>query len=426
MSGENFMAITNIRVSNFKSFKDLDLNLGRFNVVIGANAAGKSNFTQAFKFLRDIERNKLDDAVFMHGGPTSLLNRKIGITQDLAIRAVSDKQMGWGRGSRFVRVYESTYELDLRFTGPNSGASVVVDVLRQKFETGASRKKEAAALFEDDLAIKGEFWSRTSDGKIQMGIEPVELEKFLEKEHILPPLSFFSEARSGTPGINSLAIQSPFSPVAAPWQTLFGDIGTYNIDPHIAREPCPIGGKPELQENGRNFALILRQILDNPENSRKFHNLLQDLLPFVIEVGTEKYPEKSVLITLRENYYTDAFLAHLLSDGTMNLAALIVALYFEGKDLVIIEEPERNVHPRLISGLMELMKDASRNKQIIITTHSPEVVKHAGLENLLLISRDQDGFSAISRPAEKEAVKIFLEHELGLDDLFVQDLLAVP
>jgi hypothetical protein len=303
---------------------------------------------------------------------------------------------------------------------------VVLDLLRQRFETGASGKKEGHALFEDDLTVKGEFWSRTSDGKIQMGIEPAELEKHLEKEHILPPLSFFSENRPETPGMTSLAIQSPFSPVAAPWQTLFGDIGTYNIDPHIAREPCPIGGKPELQENGKNFALILRQILDNPENSRRFHNLLQDLLPFVVEVGTEKYPEKSVLITLRENYYADAFLAHLLSDGTMNLAALIVALYFEDKDLVIIEEPERNVHPRLISGLMELMKDASRNKQIIITTHSPEVVKHAGLENLLLISRDQEGFSTISRPAEKKAVKIFLEHELGLDDLFVQDLLAVP
>jgi hypothetical protein len=53
-------------------------------------------------------------------------------------------------------------------------------------------------------------------------------------------------------------------------------------------------------------------------------------------------------------------------------------------------------------------------------------VKHAGVENLLLISRDQEGFSSISRPAEKEAVKIFLQHDLGLDDLFVQDLLAVP
>jgi predicted ATPase len=419
------MAITNITVSNFKSFKNLDLALGQFNVVIGANAAGKSNFTQVFKFLRDIEQNKLDDAVFMHGGPFSLLNRKVGSTQDLRIKAVSNKQMGWGRGSRFMRVYESTYELALHFTGPKSSLNVAVDELRQKFETGAPRRKKMGKLFEDDAVDKGEFWSRTSDGKLHVGIEPAELERRLEEEHILPPLSFFSEARSETGGKSSLAIQSPFSPLTPPWQTLFGDIGTYNIDPHIAREPCPVGGKPELQESGRNFALILRQILDNPENSRKFHNLLQDLLPFVVEVSTEKYPEKSVLITLRENYYTDAFFAHLLSDGTMNLAALVVALYFENKDLVIIEEPERNIHPHLISRLVEMMKDASRNRQIIVTTHSPEVVWHAGIENLLLLSRDQDGFSIVSRPAEKEEVKIFLEHELGLDELFVQDLLAV-
>jgi predicted ATP-dependent endonuclease of OLD family len=68
------------------------------------------------------------------------------------------------------------------------------------------------------------------------------------------------------------------------------------------------------------------------------------------------------------------------------------------------------------------MEDASTNKQVIITTHSSEIVKHAGVENLLLISRDKDGFSAVSRPAEKQDVKVFLENDLGLDTVFVQEL----
>jgi len=211
-----------------------------------------------------------------------------------------------------------------------------------------------------------------------------------------------------------------------PWESFFGRLGAYDIDPHAIKKPHETAGIPRLQENAENLALVLKQILADPEKSRMFHNLLRDMLPFAVEVGIEQYLGTSLLLRLREEYYEGNLLANLLSDGTVDVVALITALFFEDKDVVIIEEPERNIHPRLISGLMELVKDASRNKQVIITTHSPEVVKHAGLESLLLISRDKEGFSTISRPAEKEAVKIFLENELGLDDLFVQDLLAVP
>lgn len=49
------MAIKKIKIANFKSFKDVEVELGRFNVLIGANASGKSNFVQVFKFLRDIK-----------------------------------------------------------------------------------------------------------------------------------------------------------------------------------------------------------------------------------------------------------------------------------------------------------------------------------------------------------------------------------
>ena len=61
------MAIKRIKVSNFKSFKELNLELGAFNVVIGANASGKSNFVQIFKFIRDIGNLGLDNAISLQG-----------------------------------------------------------------------------------------------------------------------------------------------------------------------------------------------------------------------------------------------------------------------------------------------------------------------------------------------------------------------
>ena len=46
------MAIKQIQINNFKNFDALKINLNNFNVLIGANASGKSNFVQIFKFLR--------------------------------------------------------------------------------------------------------------------------------------------------------------------------------------------------------------------------------------------------------------------------------------------------------------------------------------------------------------------------------------
>jgi predicted ATPase len=155
-------------------------------------------------------------------------------------------------------------------------------------------------------------------------------------------------------------------------------------------------------------------------------NLLADALPFVSDLGTRKYAEKSLMITLKEKYFLEEELrADLLSDGTMEIIALLIILFFEDKDVVFIEEPERNIHPQLIARLIRMAKDASQKKQIFITTHSPEIVKHAGIENLLLVSRNNAGDSVVSRPAESEQVKSFLSNELGPEDLFVQNLLDI-
>ena len=48
------MTISKIRIANFKSFADQTVELNDFNLLVGANASGKSNFVQAFKFLSDI------------------------------------------------------------------------------------------------------------------------------------------------------------------------------------------------------------------------------------------------------------------------------------------------------------------------------------------------------------------------------------
>jgi predicted ATPase len=137
-----------------------------------------------------------------------------------------------------------------------------------------------------------------------------------------------------------------------------------------------------------------------------------------------KFADKSLLFSLRETFAKDKDLpATLISDGTINITALIVALYFEKKSIAVIEEPERNVHPYLISRIVAMMNEASRQKQIIVTSHNPEVIRNADIADVHLVARDAEGFSTITKPADREDVKGFLQNEIGLEELFVHNLL---
>jgi predicted ATPase len=209
-------------------------------------------------------------------------------------------------------------------------------------------------------------------------------------------------------------------------EEIISDISIYDFDPKLPKKATPITGKAELEEDGSNLSIVLKNITENKEKRRKLFNLVKEILPFIGNLEVEKFADKSLLFKLQETYFRKEYLpASLISDGTINITALIVALYFEKKPLTIIEEPERNIHPYLISKVVNMMRDASQKKQIIVTTHNPEIVKYAGLDNILLVSRDKEGFSTISRPADKRELKTFLENEIGIEELYVQNLLEV-
>jgi predicted ATPase len=200
----------------------------------------------------------------------------------------------------------------------------------------------------------------------------------------------------------------------------------YDIDPKLLKKGVAITGKRDLEEDASNLALVLKNIIGDPEKKRKFSNLLRDVLPFVEDFSVKKFMDISLVLTLRERYAKNHDLPSTsLSDGTMTIFALIIALYFEDKPFIIIEEPVTHIHPFLIGRVITMIKESSGSKQIMITTHSTEVVKHASVEDLLLVSRDTEGFSVVSRPADKEEVRTFLENEIGIEELYIQNLLGL-
>jgi predicted ATPase len=421
------MPIQRIHVENFKSFSELDIDLAQFNVVIGSNAAGKSNFISIFKFLRDIATSGIVNAIALQGGAEYLKNATIGTTRDLVIAVwyVPGSVMDVVENENLnppligIKASLSSYEFALRFTGQADEFVITKDRLVIGCEVSACRR-EGMTVVEADPIGRGQIEVRNVDGKIAYDVRLPEGCPLREEDVI--PLLF----RNKSLPERTLLLETIYGfPLPHP-DRFFDRIAVYDIDPKLPKKGAAITGKRELDPDGANLALVVRNILDDPEKKRKFSNLLRDTLPFVEEFSVKKFMDVSLILTLRERYAKSQDLpASSLSDGTITMFALIIALYFEDRPFIVLEEPVRHIHPFLVARVMAMMKEASERKQIMVTTHSAEVVKHTGLDAILLISRDSGGFSIVSRPADKEEVRTFLANEIGIEELYISNLLGM-
>lgn len=414
------MTISKIRIANFKSFADQTVELKNFNLLVGANASGKSNFVQAFQFLRDIATHGLEDAISLQGGVEYLRNVKIGDAQPLIFHMVirDESILTWmpPRLSKppdisIDRIDTLDYLFSLRFPRGGTGFSVENDRLALTYarrDNGASEKRQ-------DDSVQSTVELKRSDGKLELHTASHETEsRELLENSLIPETDLLLES----------AYASTFMGTG---MSLFRNIVIYDIDPKSTKSTIPIAGRPDLKEDASNLAVVLSKLLSNEDSKRDFLNLCHHSLPFIQSLDIGKIADRNIYFRLREEFAEEVdFPAFSISDGTVNIMALVVALYFqEQRKFAIFEEPERNLHPYLLSRVMAMFKEASEFKQILATTHNSEIVKYAGLENILFVARDKNGFSRITKPATSEHVKIFLENDLGVEDLFADNLLGV-
>lgn len=418
---------TRIEIHNFKSFDELSVNLDRFNVLVGANASGKSNFVQIFRFLQDIARHGLENALALQGDVKYFRNVKVPLTRNfrLSLRAT------FGLNEDQVFAY-------LKFV--TNQIMIQPEVLDYSLEIRFTQKGKAFEVAEESLVVeynffkiighgephplpKGRITVSAQNGKLHYQIElpsSVPLEEndiipgYWQGKH-LPEKSSLLEVFSGIPVVHL--------------ERVFSNLHIYDLDPKAMKKAVPVSGIKELEPDGSNIALVLKDLLTDKSKKKRFLSFMQDLLPFVQDLKVAKFADKSLHFSTQEEYTNQYLPGFLLSDGTVILTALIYALFFGTSKamgempLVILEEPAQHIHPSLISRMLQLIEEASQSQQILITTHNPEIVKHTPLDRLLLISRDERGFSTIKRPVEKQEVKTFLENEIGIEELFLQNLL---
>jgi AAA15 family ATPase/GTPase len=412
------MFVKSVSISNFKSFKQLDLNhLGRFNVLIGTNASGKTNFIQIFRFLRDLANHGLANAVSLQGGVDFLRNANLPQNKECSFRITYDPDLVSKRkknGHVYTLKYlEIVYAFRFLFSDGDK-VRIKQDHLFKKFEVFESPAP-------DEFVFKGTGESRLFNrgGEIVYELDlPSGI--LLSENDFIPP--FLKDEKLEE---DALLIGMPYFGFVHRLDKFFDKVSIYDFDPKLPKHSVPISGKTDLEEDASNLAICIKNIIENHEKKRKFINLVRDLLPFVEDIEIERL-DKSLLLKMKDSFSGGNFVpSSFISHGTLNMIAMIIALYFDKKSLIIIEEPERSIHPGLLTKLVAMMKEVADRKQIIVTTHHPDIVKLADISDILFSSRDKEGFSTISRPAENEETRIFLEKELGIEDLFKQDLLGL-
>ena len=397
--------VQRLRLRNFRSFKDATLELRPLNIVVGANASGKTNLVQAFRFLRDLARSGLENAVALQGGAeylTPLNSREREVTIELTIapnRVVYPK----GANREGLIVESICHELTIQTIRSKNSARVARETVEVRYvTTGGGMRILRMTRRGKNIRLKA------PDSNLLYAI-------------------FTGGNRFELDTSTSLFELTPFV-LGLPPYLYEENIATYDFSPKQAKQAIPVASTYILSEDGSNLPLVVHQILRDPHQRERLLRLVQSVLPYIQHLHTTMVGGQHVQLQVQETYHGKRALpAMLLSDGTVEIVALVVALFFSrlSNGLVVLEEPDRNLHPGLMGALMELLRDAAETSQILVTTHNPELVRRADLEDLILIERNREGNSVIKRPANQEGVKIFLEENLELDYLHTQQLLGV-
>lgn len=428
------MYIKNISINNFKSIENENINFEPLTMLVGANASGKSNIINIFRFIENIITDGIDNAIALQGGIQYIANANLPKGEKIEIAFTIDvRNETWMRHLQNRKFALEVQEIDYKFIiQPNirgTGYHIAYDYVKISYDcysidSSASKDEKYKPL---NIQYTTVFERKNQKSTIKLNHQFVpkenvesELENELIRDNACTYFAFIANEDKTELMLYRLSMLLP------PYFSESTFIRIFDFDPKELKKASSMASTKILEENGANLASILQTILRKKESSKRLAALLNEFLPFVETISVENNPDKSFSYKIRECYNKKAFHANFLSDGTVSILALILALYFEEQsNVIILEEPERNIHPKLLANLISSAEDVSKEKQIIITTHNPEFLKHAQITDVRLVSRETCGKTKICKPADSQIVKEFIKNDLGLDDLFLQGLLEV-
>jgi len=416
--------IHRIKVKNFKSIGDIQFTLDPITILVGPNGTGKSNILDVFNFARDALNLGLEQAVLQRGGAA-------------AIRRWSSK----GRPN------DISISFEIRQRSSMKGKQTEIDTIVYSFQLGGKRKTELKVKSEKLIAFKNEqrileiqrsrtelkfFYVKHIDSLIssiklgQSGLPVSDDELFLYKNHSL----FFTLHAKGKLNAKAerLLIKSLMD--ISSLLSIFGKMSFYNIYPNVIKQPQKPGHERYLNDDASNFASVLRRLISRHPNWKKnVVSYLNAASPHIADIQVHQVGQ--FLVTKIYRSLTGdtkaAFDLSQESDGTLRMLALLTALLQEPhRALIGIEEPEIYIHPAALAILKDAINESQMHSQIIITTHSPQMLDHFQPESFRIVKKNK-GWTEISTIPNYQietikeglinASELFVAHSFSPDEL---------
>lgn len=384
--------IRRVRIQGYKSLKDIDIVLEPLTIVIGPNAAGKSNLLDALGLLsRMVTRNTLEEAFTGHRGVPleafhygdegldGLLAKEtaqftIEVDVELSDEVVETIEQHIQQMREGLPEQEST--------GERARRRVVERRLRYSLTVQMVIESGYLRILDEMLVALNQ------DGSVQE-----RRRAFVEKIGDRLRLRMEGQARptEHEVGLDYALVSRPLYPPHYPHVTAFKEELSrwrfYYLEPKSMRVESPLKEVETLGPFGSDLAAFYNTL--KVRNSRQYKVLERALRALVPALdGLDVIRTREGFLQLRIFEDDTPFSARIVSEGTLRVLGLLaITIPLSPTTVIGYEEPENGVHPRRLKLIADMLENAAQmGKQVIVNTHSPRLPEYFS-EALLLICR---------------------------------------
>ena len=414
--------ITKIILKDFKGFKDATLELGPFSVVVGSNAAGKSNIRDALRFLHGIGRGytlaEIIGGKFGAGGQT-------------------EWQPIRGSGPELIRFGEKGFSLDIHGRHPLFKYHYFVEIV-----TDLNTRTGFRVASEELSLSGGEPLFTSRPGRV----DPVGNQD--DDTHLLLRMAKTGEqkkfglriaARNDQPAITQILeekrVVSRQKMFIAEVLNQFESIRFLDLVPDAMRQSA-FPGQQILGDSGENLPTVLQSICDDPVRADILYQWIRELTP--LDVNKLDFVKDQVTGRIQFQIIEEngtRISAYSASDGTLRFLAMLAALLGDQPArFYFFEEIDNGIHPARLKLLVDLIESVTGDGsiQVLTTTHSPELVamvSEGTFTHMSVVVRvPGTNYSQIRRVSELANLKK-LRNTQGLNRLFTsgwfEDIVAL-
>lgn len=366
------LRLTGVRLRNYRLLRDVDLDVSAsaLSVLVGPNQSGKSTLMDALDLLRMGAQGKLSEAlVRRRGGLGSVISRG---------------------GER------SPLELEVSFAHPRA-MSLRYDVCLEQVGTFDYRVTRERMTLDGEAVLSRDGAGARFGGMPLTGLNEREL--FLSTLHASEALHFPGQMAAAVSG---LAVY-PFFRIGAAW-----------IDPDGATTRLPQPAQPgaRLEPTGANLTSALFSLKEDEESWALLLEATRLAFPSFRGLDLRAVAKGTLALTWLEE---DArFEASELSDGTIQYLALCCALLQRGSAAILIDEPEKHLHPRALHRIVGLAQSVSSRQPVILATQSDALISMLDETPEAVVVAQREGAEArLFRPDLDELRRWLEDFSLG-------------